>query len=66
MLNVSCVVIASDRASSGHDNEARQLGRASLGVSIAGVVVFVIIVGITIGLHLTASHNVNRKDWNRN
>jgi len=50
---VPCKVVAADRAGVGNRREARQLGFASLGVSIAGIVIGCIVVAITLGVGLS-------------
>jgi len=43
-------VLATDRAAVGNGEEARRLGRASLGVSIAGIVVGTIIIVVIVAV----------------
>jgi len=43
-------VIASDRAGAGQENEARCMGRASIGVSVAGILITVVVVSIIVGV----------------
>lgn len=38
-----CIVLAQSYASSGNEAEARRLGQASLGISLAGILVLVIL-----------------------
>jgi len=49
-------IIAADSETSGKREEATRLGRASLGVSIAGIVVGVI-VAVAIGIYLNNSYS---------
>jgi len=50
-------VIATDHAGTGKSSEARKLGRASLGVSIAGIVVGCVVIAITVGVEVTSYEN---------
>jgi len=43
-------VIASDRAGAGQENEARCMGRASIGVSVAGILITIAVAAVIIGL----------------
>jgi len=53
-------LIASDYSGKGRTREAQSMGKASLGVSIAGVIVGTILLIVVIALHVTNSQRQQR------